>query len=80
MKKMGHISRLDIATDLINYGFSVNEIIQRLKNEESFFLNTQGNKINANRFKIIGSYSEAQTLYIGSRKSDAFLRIYDKKS
>ena len=78
-EKMGHISRIDIATDLINYGFSVNRIIQRLKNEESFFLNTQGNKINSNRFKIIGNYEEAQTLYVGSRKSDAFLRIYNKK-
>ena len=76
---MGHISRLDIATDLINYGFSINEIIQRLKNEKSFFLNMQGNKINSNRFKIIGSYEEAQTLYVGSRRSDAFLRVYDKK-
>lgn len=77
---MGHTSRLDIATDLINYGFSVNEIIQRLKQEKSFFLNTQGNRINSNRFKIIGNYNEAQTLYVGSRKSDAFLRIYDKKA
>lgn len=76
---MGHIFRLDVATDLINYGFSINEITQRLKNEYSFFLNTQGNKINSNRFKIIGNYDEAQTLYVGSRKSDAFLRIYNKK-
>jgi DNA relaxase NicK len=78
-KKMGHISRIDIATDLINYEFSVNQIIQRLKSEKSFFLNAQGNKINSNRFKIIGNYEEAQTLYVGSRKSDAFLRIYNKK-
>ena len=26
---LGHISRLDIAIDLINYGFSVNETIQQ---------------------------------------------------
>lgn len=75
----GHISRIDIATDLLNYGFSVNEISQRLKNQESFFINKQGNRISSNRFKIVGTTDEAQTLYIGSRKSDAFLRIYDKK-
>lgn len=75
----GHISRIDIATDLLNYGFSVNEISQRLKNQKSFFMNKQGNKISSNHFKIVGTTAEAQTLYIGSRKSDAFLRIYDKK-
>lgn len=75
----GHISRIDIATDLLNYGFSINDISQRLKEEKSFFLNKQGNKINSNRFRIVGTTDEAQTLYIGSRKSDAFLRIYDKK-
>lgn len=75
----GHISRIDIATDLLNYGFSVNEISQRLKNQESFFINKQGNRISSNRFKIVGTTDAAQTLYIGSRKSDAFLRIYDKK-
>lgn len=67
-KMMSHLSRLDIATDLINYGFSVDDIIQRLKYEKSFFLNTQGNRISSNRFKIIGNYNEAQTLYVGSRK------------
>ena len=75
----GHISRIDIATDLLNYGFSINDIIQRLKEKKSFFLNKQGNRINSDRFKIVGTTGQAQTLYIGSRKSDAFLRIYDKK-
>ena len=75
----GHISRIDIAIDLINYGFSVNKIVQNLKNERYSFLDKQGNKINSKRFKVIGDYSKAPTLYVGSRKSDAFLRIYDKK-
>lgn len=75
----GHLSRIDIATDLMNYGFSVNDISLRLKDQKSYFLNAQGNKISSNRFKIVGTTNEAQTLYVGSRKSDAFLRIYDKK-
>lgn len=75
----GHLSRIDVAVDLINYGFSVNEIYQRLKNEKSFFLNSLGNKISSERFKIVGSTIDVQTLYVGSRKSDGFLRIYNKK-
>lgn len=75
----GHISRIDIATDLIDYGFSVDEIYRRLLDKKYTFLNTIGNRINPDRFKIYGNTREIQTLYVGSRKSDAFLRIYNKK-
>lgn len=75
----GHLSRIDIATDLINYGFSVNIIGQRLTGKKSVFLNAAGSRINSKSYKIIGSTDETQTLYVGSRKSDAFLRIYNKK-
>lgn len=75
----GHLSRLDVAIDLINYGFSVNSIYKRLQEEKTYFLNTLGNRIDAKRYKAIGSAQEVQTLYIGSRRSDAFLRIYNKK-
>lgn len=75
----GHISRIDIATDLINYGFSVNEINKKLVNKQYVFLNKRGYRINLKRCRIIGSSEEAQTLYVGSRNSDAFLRIYNKK-
>lgn len=75
----GHLSRIDIATDLINYGFSVNQISEGLASKKLVFLNKQGNKVSSNRYKIIGSVDEAQTIYVGSRKSDAFLRIYNKK-
>lgn len=78
-KYNGHLSRIDVAVDLIDCEFSVNSIYKRLQEEKSYFLNTLGNRINAKRYKAIGSAQEAQTLYVGSRRSDAFLRIYNKK-
>lgn len=75
----GHLSRIDIAIDLIDYGFSVDSIYKRLQLKKSYFLNTLGNRIDPKKLKIIGSSQEVQTLYVGSRRSDAFLRIYNKK-
>jgi DNA relaxase NicK len=75
----GHVSRIDIATDLIDYGFSVNTISQSLQQGKYVFLNMIGNRIDRKRYKAIGDMDNVQTLYVGSRKSDAFLRIYDKK-
>ncbi len=75
----GHVSRIDIATDLIDYGFSVNTISRNLQQGNYVFLNMIGNKIDRKRYKNIGNIDNVQTLYVGSRKSDAFLRIYDKK-
>lgn len=37
-------------------------------------------RIPADRFRIVGTMESRQTLYVGSRSSDAFLRIYDKKT
>lgn len=38
-KFQGHVSRIDVAIDLIDYGYSVDEIYNKLKNEEYLFLN-----------------------------------------
>lgn len=76
----GHISRIDIATDLINYGFSVDSICRRLNASEITVLNMRKRRIPADRFRIVGTMESRQTLYVGSRSSDAFLRIYDKKT
>lgn len=76
---IGHVSRIDIATDLIDYGFSVNTISKNLQQGKYVFLNMIGNRIDRKRYKAIGNMDNVQTLYVGSRKSDAFLRIYDKK-
>ena len=42
-------------------------------------MNKQGNIIGSEHYKIIGSTEEAQTIYVGSRRSEAFLRICNKK-
>lgn len=75
----GHISRIDVACDLINYGYSVNKIVTKIYAGQYGFLNAGLQHIPRNRFQTVGSLDEYQTLYVGSRRSDGFLRIYDKK-
>lgn len=78
-KFQGHVSRIDVAIDLIDYGYSINEIYNKLKNQEYLFLNARKQLISANRIKYIGANNRVLTIGVGSRSSDAFLRLYNKK-
>lgn len=80
VKFKGHVSRIDIAVDLINYGFSVNNIAEKLKNDKYEFINGKTKRvIGLEKMKTIGNSGEVDTIYVNSRKSDAFLRIYNKR-
>lgn len=80
LKFKGHVSRIDIAVDLINYGFSVDNIAEKLKADTYEFLNGKTKrKIGLEKMKTIGNSGEVDTLYVNSRKSDAFLRLYNKR-
>ena len=75
----GHVTRIDIAIDFINFGYSVDKINRKLQTERYIFLNAGNRTIPLERIQFIGEGKESQTLYIGSRRSDSFLRIYNKK-
>lgn len=75
----GHASRIDIAIDLINKGYSVNSIFKKLKSGEYVFINPVKQRIGFERIQYIGKSDEINTIYVGSRYSDAYLRIYNKK-
>lgn len=80
LKFKGHLSRIDIAIDLINYGFSVNNIAEKLKDDSYEFVNGKTKrKIGLEKMKTIGNSGEIDTIYVNSRKSDAYLRIYNKQ-
>ena len=79
-KFQGHVSRIDVAIDLIDYGYSIDKIYNKLKNEEYLFLNARKQLIPAERIRYIGANNQVFTIYVGSRKSDAFMRLYDKKT
>jgi DNA relaxase NicK len=79
LEYQGHISRIDIATDLINYNFTVDSIAKRIMNQELVFLNKQGSRIPSVRLKFISNAETVETIYVGARTSDCFLRIYNKK-
>lgn len=75
----GHASRIDIAIDLINKGYSVDSIYKRLKSGKYVFINPVKQRIGFERIQYIGKSNEVNTIYVGSRYSDAYLRIYNKK-
>lgn len=75
----GHSSRIDIATDFINHGFSVAEVYQNLQSGKWLFIDSINRKIPPKRIGHIGVGEQVETIYVGSRKSDNFLRLYDKK-
>lgn len=78
-KFKGHTSRIDVAVDFINFGYSVDKIYNGLLFKKYLFINPVRQKINFKRIQHIGRSNEVNTIYVGSRLSDAFLRIYDKK-
>lgn len=75
----GHTSRIDIAIDFINWGYSVDKIYQKLFRGKYAFINPVKQKINFEHIQHVGRSNEVNTIYVGSRYSDAFLRIYNKK-
>ena len=75
----GHASRIDIAADFINHGFSVAEVYQNLRSGKWLFIDSVNRKITLKRIGHIGAGEQVETIYVGSRKSDNFLRLYDKK-
>lgn len=75
-----HVARIDIAIDLINFNYSVDKIHRKLKSGQYVFLDAGNRVISLKRMQFIGEGKESQTLYVGSRKSDSYMRIYDKKT
>jgi len=66
----GNISRLDLAADLQGQAIDLQNLYQSLEQG----LNTG----NARTFGQIRSNDNGHTIYIGSRQSERFIRIYDK--
>jgi len=79
VKDGGHLTRIDIAVDLINYDFSLTQLTNQLAENKSYFTNKRNQVIPKNRISIIGKPNRTETIYVGSRTSDAFLRLYNKK-
>jgi DNA relaxase NicK len=63
------VSRLDLASDLVGKHINLEEWYQKVRNGDAV--------TNARRHRLVQSES-GSTLYIGSRSSERFLRIYDK--
>ncbi|WP_283601959.1 replication initiation factor domain-containing protein [Ligilactobacillus aviarius] len=75
----GHITRMDVAIDFFNLENDLTQIADDIRNKEIVVKNKVG-IIKPERIKQIGSPNNVQTIYVGSRNSDCFLRVYDKKT
>jgi len=68
----GKLTRLDLAIDLQNSRLTVQSIITHLEKGLG--------KLSVHKWAPIGTKSLGQTVYIGSKASLRFLRIYDKRA
>lgn len=68
----GSITRLDLAKDLTGEAISLDRIYRALERGE--------HSGSARRFAQIHSLNGGNTIYVGSRQSEKFIRIYDKAS
>jgi len=82
------LSRIDLTADFINEKIDITDIYNRLNNKKIGIFDrhlgrTQDEYIYTDRkleYRIFGIYDTVGTLYVGSNKSNASLRIYNKKS
>ena len=81
-----HLTRIDLTADYINMGLNVTTIYNDYINNETRVYITSYNEDNSQYYKkcTYGATNytkdaDVQTMYLGTRKSDSFLRVYDKK-
>lgn len=73
----GHMTRIDIALDDRSPYFTPSMLREYIANGQIVSKFRSGRREDA--FKIADNKPEGDTLYLGSRSSDTFLRIYDKQ-
>lgn len=73
-------TRIDLTADFYNYGLSLNDLYNKIKNTAIIIQNENG-KSPIKSISFYGKNSDVETIYIGSRKTNSkgFLRIYNKK-
>lgn len=80
------LSRIDLVADFINYGLDITKIYNDYVNNETNVFLTVYREDNSQFYKK-GIYeatnytkeSNVRTMYLGTRKSEIFLRVYNKK-
>lgn len=72
-----HLSRADLAIDLFNKDFTVDNIASRLDRKTIIIRDYRDRKNNSN-ISTISNNSITNTIYVGSHKK-SFLRVYNKK-
>lgn len=75
----GHLTRIDIAIDVFDADFTVGTILNDL-NERRLVVKNRKDANIGNSVKFYGEDKELTGMYVGSRNSSSYLRIYDKKN
>lgn len=74
-----HFTRLDVAIDFLDYPFTVQSLFEDIQKRKVLVLDPLGRERSFTYQKFFGQNRKITGFYIGSRSSDCFLRIYDKK-
>lgn len=74
-----HFTRFDVAIDVIDRNFTVKGLYQQLQEKKMFILDSHKRTIPAQRQKFFGENAMVTGLTCGSRSSNNYLRIYNKK-
>lgn len=78
-KNNAHFTRVDVAVDVLDYPFTVASLFGDIQERKVLVLDPLGREKKFTHQKFFGQNRKVTGFYIGSRSSDCFLRIYDKK-
>lgn len=74
-----HFTRVDVAIDVLDYPFTVQRLFESIQKRKILVLDPFCRERSFTYQKFFGQNRKITGFYIGSRSSDCFLRIYDKK-
>lgn len=78
-KKKVRFTRLDVAIDVIDWDLTVNKLHEKIQKHKIVVLDSLKRKISSERQKFFGENKVITGITCGSRSSNNYLRIYDKK-
>lgn len=78
-RNKAHFTRLDIAIDLLDYNFETADIFKEINKGNIKILDSVSRQLKADHQKFYGENKVLTGFTIGSRRSNSFLRVYNKK-
>lgn len=77
--KSAHFTRLDVAVDVLDYPFEVEDLFENLQEQKILVLDAIRRIRKSDSQKFFGENRKITGFTVGSRSSDCFLQVYNKK-